>query len=110
MVSENAREFKVEDRIQIVARDLEQSWPELLRLGPYDIILADPPYEAGWESKLLSLPEWNALLTPGGVFCLEWSPLKAGLEQLPPPPPGLEQIREKAYGDSVLTTFARTSG
>jgi len=74
---------------------------------PFDLVLADPPYEEGWEMKLLQEWPWEVGLTPGGLFCLEWGSSKSRVSQLPDRVPFLAKVREKIYGDSVLTTYQR---
>lgn len=81
--------------------DLFQKW------GPFDLILADPPYDARWELKLLQEFPWKEVLAPDGYFSLEWSPERACLKELPSQVPFLVKVREKHYGDSMLTTYRR---
>jgi len=73
----------------------------------FDVIVADPPYEEGHEIKLLEGMPWDRILVPGGVFCLEWMFQKKKLESLPERVGVLVKVREKQYGDSVLTTYLR---
>lgn len=80
---------------------------KLARIGPFDVVLADPPYEGGWEARLLSEMDWQSVLTPGGHFCLEWGTLKSDVSELPEEAGVLVKVREKNYGDSVLTTYQR---
>ena len=75
--------------------------------GPFDLVLADPPYEDGWELALLFRLPWDELLAPGGVFCLEWGVQKSRFEGLPEQVPHLAKVREKSYGDSALSTYER---
>jgi 16S rRNA G966 N2-methylase RsmD len=70
-------------------------------------VLADPPYEAGWELKLLTDWDWAKTLKPGGHFVLEWGIKKSQVPELPDAAGGLTKVREKNYGDSVLTTYRR---
>jgi len=66
--------------------------------GPFDIIFADPPYEAGPEAKtftdlLLNNPRIPLLLVPDGVFVLEKRPG----EKLPEHP-HWKVVRARHYG------------
>ena len=45
-----------------------------------------------------------------GAFLLEWGSLKSQVSELPERVPFLVKIREKNYGDSVLTTYERETG
>jgi 16S rRNA G966 N2-methylase RsmD len=71
------------------------------------LILADPPYAGGFELNLLALPFWDRLLQPEGFFCLEWGKQKSDVAELPEETPFLVKVREKTYGDSILTTYQR---
>ena len=99
--------MKVQDRVQIVTAAVEDCLPRLRADLPFDLVLADPPYGGGWESRLLSELPWDELLSPGGHFCLEWGTQKSKVDELPGSVPFLVKIREKNYGDSILTTYRR---
>lgn len=104
-IHRNARTLGVEERVRIIPESVDQAWRAIQATGPFDIVLADPPYEGGWEVRLLNEAPWGGLLREGGHFCLEWGALKSRVETLPDRTPFLVKIREKNYGDSVLTTF-----
>jgi 16S rRNA (guanine966-N2)-methyltransferase len=106
LIEKNVAELKVADRAEILAESVETAIPRLGKRGLYDIVLADPPYAGGWEEKLLAM-DWTRLLNPDGLFCLEWGTQKSKVAELPEKAPFLVKIREKNYGDSVLTTYQR---
>jgi 16S rRNA (guanine966-N2)-methyltransferase len=106
LIEANARELGVEERVRILECTAEQAWSRLTGEAPFDIVLADPPYSGGFETKLLTRAPWTELLTTEGFFCLEWGLVKGG-SALPDASPVLVKVREKNYGDSVLTTFRR---
>ncbi len=108
LIQKNAQTLGVQDKAAILTRDVE----ELLGVGgfsggPFDIVLADPPYIEGWELKLLERFPWESCLSVGGVFSLEWGIQKSVPASLPDELPFLVKVREKNYGDSVLTTYQR---
>lgn len=106
IIEKNAHELKVKDRCKIIIESVEKVWPTLEKQGPFDIILVDPPYSEGWEEKLLKGASWKALLATDGRLCLEWGRLKSKIKDgLPEQIGDLVKVREKIYGDSVLTTF-----
>lgn len=105
LIQRNARTLGVADRTRIVTEEVDQAWETVGALGPFDVILADPPYAGGWEEKLLTRAPWGELLEPGGHFCLEWGARKSQVDHLPDRTPFLVKIRERNYGDSVLTTY-----
>jgi 16S rRNA (guanine966-N2)-methyltransferase len=111
VIAENAKDLGVLDRIEIIGESVDRSVQKLLRKAPFDLVLADPPYEAAWEMKLLEQLgwPWEQLLAPSGVFCLEWGVQKSEIRSLPDQVGGyLVKVREKNYGDSVLTSYSRT--
>lgn len=91
-------EFLMKDAIKVV------SCPTFTQ--KFDVIIADPPYQKGWELKLLENSAWADLLKPEGRFLVEWSRQdeKKGLV-LPKRVGVLEKVRQKNYGDSVLSTY-----
>lgn len=103
----NVAEFGVKDRTSVISGKVESSLEKLKARAPFDLVLADPPYALGVEITLLNELPWGELLTPDGIFCLEWSPLKAKVTELPDETHSLKKIREKNYGDSLLTHFQR---
>jgi len=74
----------------------------LPRLGNYDIIFADPPYDYDRYKELLK--EAVNHLTEGGLLIVEHFK-KVDLKPLTPQ--GLEVEDERTYGDTVLTFFRR---
>lgn len=107
VIEANAEALEVENRIHIVGGSVESVSTPLARFAPFDLVLADPPYEENWEMKLLTTLPWGELLNEGGRFCLEWGLRKSAVTNLPDRVPFLEKIREKNYGDSVLTTYTK---
>lgn len=106
----NAQTLGVAARVTILCEPLEKLIAREGLAGPFDLVLADPPYELGWETKLLSDAPWGQWLAPDAVVCMEWSPLKSGRRDdphLPDQVPFLVKTREKNYGDTVLTLFSR---
>jgi 16S rRNA (guanine(966)-N(2))-methyltransferase RsmD len=107
LIYKNVESLDVKDRVQVLIQSVETSEKQLKPLFPFDVILADPPYAEGWEMKLLMEWPWEASLAPGGIFCLEWGLKKSVISELPDRVPFLVKVREKNYGDSVLTTYQR---
>lgn len=113
LIRTNGSQLKCLDRMRILEGDVARVWKEIEASGPFDLVLADPPYEEGWEMKLLE-SDWSAVLAPGGLLCIEWgvqkSKLKKGAPEatLPEQVGFLAKVREKTYGDSVLTHYERT--
>jgi 16S rRNA (guanine966-N2)-methyltransferase len=106
-LSKNAATLKVEERVEIIQDSVANCQKRVKDRQPFDVVLADPPYEKGWEPRLLAELDWSTLLVPEGIFCLEWGALKSQVSELPESTPFLVKIREKNYGDSILTTYRR---
>jgi 16S rRNA (guanine(966)-N(2))-methyltransferase RsmD len=109
LIEANAKELNVLDRIELISESVDRLAQRLERLAPFDLVLADPPYEEGWEMKLLDSLGWcwGDLLSESGLFCLEWGTQKSRVESLPDEIGPLLKVREKNYGDSVLSTYRR---
>ncbi len=75
--------------------------------GPFDVILADPPYADKRDAydpgaRLLALPELPVLLSPGGVLVLERDP-GAPMPDLS----GWTLLRRKGYGRTEVLLLSR---
>ena len=103
----NVTELGVADRATVISDTVARAPARVRGMGPFDVVLADPPYAAGWEQKLLDDFPWTELLAPGGTFCIEWGTQKSQVSTLPERAGVLVKVREKNYGDSVLTTYSR---
>ena len=104
IIQQNAENFKVESNVNIFCQSALAAHPKYLSQAPYDLVFADPPYQKGWELKLLESICWQDVLVEGGVFCLE-SSSRDGV--FPEKINGLTKTREKVYGDTLLTTFTK---
>lgn len=100
----NAETLGVETQVRICG-DRVEAYLRHNMAHQFDLILADPPYSKGWELTILSETQWKAFLAPGGCFCVEWLPESKNNKELPDNFPFLVKIREKNYGDSVLTSY-----
>jgi 16S rRNA (guanine(966)-N(2))-methyltransferase RsmD len=106
LITDNARELKAVDRTRVSNSSCDDFLAGYVG-EPFDLVLVDPPYEAGWELKVLEFGRWSELLVPEGLLCLEWGALKSQVTELPDRASCLVKIREKKYGDSRLTTYIR---
>ena len=113
LIEENARTLTCTDRIKALETEVLHGLHTIVARGPYDIIFCDPPYAEGCEPLLLASLPFHSLLTPDGVFSLEWGRKKSVVDEVPDsiPLPGdpagrfLKKKREKIYGDSILTNY-----
>jgi len=104
IISENAQSLGLLEHVDVFNRKVEQMLPELISGPPFDFIFMDPPYDRGYEEKLLSSWPWSALLMEGGLLCVESAYRKEGGHA---PPASLRITRDERYGDSQLTFYAR---
>jgi 16S rRNA (guanine966-N2)-methyltransferase len=74
------------------------------KLGQFDIILADPPYEEGLDTETLALIARQGLLTSDGVIVLEHS--RRGRPRIPE---GLVLVKARRYGDTVVSIIKAVS-
>ncbi len=107
ILRKNALTLGVKDQVQIVFSDVKTAWPKLMQGAPYHIVLADPPYEEDQEMRLILETPWSEILDTQGYFCLEWGKQKSKVKELPQDTRFLVKVREKNYGDSILTTYTR---
>ena len=66
--------------------------------GPFDVIVADPPYDAPWIAEALDAAARH--LTPTGVIVLEHA-----WRRQAPEVAALRLVRTRRAGDSALTTY-----
>ncbi len=102
LISENAKILTLENQVHVINRKVEQILPDLVSRPPFDFIFMDPPYERGYEEKLLSTWPWDRLLTESGLLCIESAHRQEGGYE---PPSTLKITRDERYGDSQLTFY-----
>jgi 16S rRNA (guanine966-N2)-methyltransferase len=94
VVGSNLRALGLEGRASVRCATAEA----VLAEGAWDLVLLDPPYAYdGWSTLLVRVLEQ---LAPDGVAIIE-SPQEVSL------PPGLECVRAKTYGGTVVQIVAR---
>jgi 16S rRNA (guanine966-N2)-methyltransferase len=102
LVGDNARAlaFDVDVRAQPVTAVLSTS-----PAAPYDVVFLDPPYPVPGEEvgRVLTLAITQGWLTPGGAVVVE----RSARSVEPRWPEGLEVLREKRYGETVLWYLRR---
>ena len=69
--------------------------------GKYDIILADPPYERGYEEALLDLLSDRDMLVTSGTLALE----SAARTKLPEIAGKLRLLKSRMYGDTKISYY-----
>jgi 16S rRNA (guanine(966)-N(2))-methyltransferase RsmD len=107
LIRENAKTLKLEDQIRILNKKVEQMPLFLKEEPPFDLVFMDPPYEKGFEEKLLNEWPWSLILNDGGRLCIESAYRKSGPFDAPQ---GLKIVRNERYGDSQLVFYAKVEG
>jgi 16S rRNA (guanine(966)-N(2))-methyltransferase RsmD len=70
----NLDELGLEERARVVEADIERGLRALAaKLGTFDLVFADPPYESGARAKLLADEALASVLEPDGVVVIERS-------------------------------------
>jgi len=91
------------DRAQVVAGDVRRVISRLV--GPFDIVLADPPYGLGLNALTEELVAEHGLLAADGILVVEH-----GRRDEAEIPPGLSLVRCYRYGDTLVSVFRSVDG
>ena len=104
VIRDNIKLLKLEDQCEVHQRKVEQILNSIKDEPPFDFIFMDPPYEMGYEEKILSTWPWESLLAADGRLCIESAARKEGGFA---PPAALKIVRDEKYGGSQLTFYDR---
>jgi 16S rRNA (guanine966-N2)-methyltransferase len=99
----NVAALGLEDRAQIVAGDVAQVVRRVARSGPFDLVLADPPWamvDDGDATVAIS-----ALVQAGGIGQDSRVVLEHSARTAPPEVDGLVRLDTRRYGDTALTFY-----
>jgi 16S rRNA (guanine966-N2)-methyltransferase len=99
VLERNLADLGLSSRARVLAGDALK--PATVRGGPFEVVLADPPY--GAVDLGLLLRRGAEALTPGGVLVLE----HAAKEPLPPAPESLAVWKSRRYGGTAVTLWVR---
>lgn len=103
LIRENLRRCAFQPRATVIERDLWPSLPALAEDGPFDLILADPPYGQELGLRLLTEVDAHALLAGDGLLCLE----TAAADPLPDRAGALIRVDERRYGRTAFHLYER---
>jgi len=73
---------------------------------PFDVVLFDPPYDAGLEKKVLNAVQGCAILAPAGIVCVE----HASRDEPPRSLGSLTLTKQHRYGGTVLSFYQDNAG
>jgi 16S rRNA (guanine966-N2)-methyltransferase len=101
-IRENVKRLGLDKDCVVLNMDVIYALPALSRRGDtYDLILMDPPYDAGYVSVTLDLLKKQTVCRDGALLVLEHSKR----EQVP----GFvdpESVRSRLYGDTAISLIA----
>lgn len=106
-IEQNAEALGLAQSVTLLRATVEKTTRDLVRLGPFDLVVSDPPWTTleSCERTLRALP-WSDLVAVGGRLVLG-HPKKRAI-QLDLPPDFVVQS-QRAWGDSGATFFERAS-
>ena len=99
----NVAALGLERSAQLVAGDVGRLTDQVARAGPYDLVLADPPWamiDGGEAGAALS-----ALVQSGAISPAGWLVLEHAARSDPPDLDGLLRHDVRRYGDTALTFY-----
>ena len=101
VIRENLARAGSPELVRIICAPVHQALSTLD--GPYDLILADPPYGDADGSRVMASPLLHSLLAPRAIFVLEHSPRIEVTGDVGP----LRFVRTRRYGDSSVSYWQR---
>lgn len=102
-IEDNLRALSASDRATVVAAAVDRSIERVARLGPFGLVLVDPPYAdvpGGSVPRLLEALRSAGAFAAGGQVVLEHATRDA-----PPPLSGAAIDRTRRYGDTSVTRY-----
>ncbi len=104
-LSANVARFGLEGRIQVISAPVVETLKTDRAAGPFDLILADPPYDSDEIARFL--PVAAGRLTPNGQVVVERA---SKGEAADPSGSGLERVRTARYGRASLDFYLPEPG
>lgn len=99
LILDNLRALSLSDRAQLIRGDVLSKLATLT--GPFEVVIADPPYRSlDWEALLQGLQQ-PGLLAPGAIVLFE----HAKDEELPDTVGTIRRERVYQYGETQLSLF-----
>jgi 16S rRNA (guanine(966)-N(2))-methyltransferase RsmD len=99
VVRENLSRTALLDRARLYPLTVAKALPRLQ--GPYDLVVADPPYEYDRAESELTEVVARGLLAPDGTLAVEHSQRRLWPETLG----GRRQLTSRRYGDTRVTLY-----
>ena len=100
VIKENVASLDLNDRCRVIMADVAKPNRLFLAQGPFDLVLADPPYERGLVQKAV-----DAACAPGFLADNAWLVMEHSPRERPRAPQGLVLSDHRVYGQTELTFF-----
>jgi len=104
-VRDNLAELGIGAQAIVLGTALERSLAAISELGPYDLVLADPPYADVASERVTPLLDRlladRAVLRPSGLVVIEHA-----ARDRPPELRAVRLVRTRTYGDTALSWYA----
>jgi 16S rRNA (guanine966-N2)-methyltransferase len=104
-IGANVATLGVRDRAQVIAADVPRAVARVAREGPFDLVLADPPWalvDSGEALDVLADLVGSGALSDSATLVLEHAS-RSSAAQLDVH--GLRRIQSRRYGDTTLTFY-----
>jgi 16S rRNA (guanine(966)-N(2))-methyltransferase RsmD len=102
-IEENIAKTGYTDRCRLVLGDVFRVVKKVASAATFDLVFADPPYLREYPQKVLELVMEGDLLSEEGLLILEMHKREVPIL----PETGLELIREKKYGATIVWILRR---
>jgi len=100
-INENIRRCHFQTQATLIKEDVYKTLPKLVRFGPFDLILLDPPYRENHIPQVIEKIESLKLLAKDGIICTE-----SAREEVIADAPTLARIDHRTYGTTQITLYA----
>lgn len=97
----NLDALELNDRGRVVAADVRAALRSLAGRAAFDLVLCDPPWNEGWNQRLLDSDALLDLLCDGGLLVLE----RSGREIAGTPPAALRLRDSRVYGETSFDLY-----
>lgn len=104
-IRDNLERCGFADRATVILRDVREALPTFAETGPFDVILADPPYSLDHAAELLEGLDRQGLLGEDGLICIE----TAAADPAPAQVGMLHRIDQRRYGLTMLHFYQCSS-
>jgi 16S rRNA (guanine966-N2)-methyltransferase len=106
VLQRNLEELGLNERARVVEADLSRGLrPLAAKLGAFDLVLADPPYDGPAREQLLRDEALDRVLEPDGVVVIE----RSARTEAGSPAIRLQLCGTKCYGETAFDWWERTS-